>query len=483
MTAGIRVRFAPSPTGFLHVGGARTALYNWLFARHAGGTFLLRIEDTDAERSTEASFGAILDGLRWLGLDWDEGPEVGGPAGPYRQAERLSRYRQAAERLLVEGKAYRCYCSPEELELRRKAAMAAGRSPKYDGRCRAAPPRDGVAPAVRLRNDATGQIRVRDLVHGEVAFEASDLDDLIVVRSDEFPTYNFACVVDDAAMGITHVIRGDDHLSNTPRQILIYRALGLPEPIFAHIPMILGADKTRLSKRHGATAITAYRDLGFLPEAMVNYLARLGWSHGDQEIFSREELIRYFTLESVGKVSAVFDVGKLTWLNGQYLKAAPGAGLVAEMRAHWLRAGVPPEALAARDEAWLARVIEVFRERAKTLAELAHSSRFLFMDEIEIEAEAAAKHLTPASRPHLEALLARLDAETRFEPEALEAMYRGLAAARGLKLVELAQPTRVALCGKTVSPPIFPIMALMGKAPVLSRLARAADLCLTAQAS
>ena len=483
MTSAIRVRFAPSPTGFLHVGGARTALYNWLFARHEGGTFILRIEDTDAERSTEASFGAILDGLRWLGLDWDEGPEAGGPVGPYRQAERLHLYREAVERLLRAGQAYRCYCTPEELEVRRKAAMAAGRSPKYDGRCRTAMPRENVAPASRLRNDATGQLRVRDLIHGDVLFEASDLDDLIMVRSDQFPTYNFACVVDDAAMGITHVVRGDDHLSNTPRQILIYRALGLPEPVFAHIPMILGSDKTRLSKRHGATSVTAYRDLGFLPEAMVNYLARLGWSHGDQEVFSREELVRYFAMDKGGKTSAVFDLGKLTWLNGHYLKTASGAGLMAAMRGHWTRAGVPAEVLEAHDAAWLARVIETFRERSKTLEELADSSRFLFLDQIEIDGEVAKTHLTAAVRPHLEAVLARLEAEPRFEPEALEALYRALAAEHGVKLVALAQPTRVALCGKTVSPPIFPIMALMGKARVLSRLARAADLCLTAQAS
>ncbi|MGH7429909.1 MAG: glutamate--tRNA ligase, partial [Candidatus Methylomirabilaceae bacterium] len=320
----VRVRFAPSPTGYLHVGGARTALYNWLFARHGRGVFILRIEDTDAERSTEEAAAGIIEAMRWLGLHWDEGPEVGGPAGPYRQAERFDIYREYAQRLLEAGKAYYCVCTPEELEVRRKAALAAARSPKYDGRCRergVRPPASSSAVAgpgaggavVRLRISEAGGIEINDLVHGTIRFEDVELDDFILLRSDGLPTYNFAVVVDDVLMRITHVIRGDDHISNTPRQIKVYEALGLPIPHFAHIPMILGPDRARLSKRHGATGVMAYQEMGYLPEALVNYLARLGWSHGDQEIFTQEELIRHFTLEKVGRTAAIFDSAKLEW--------------------------------------------------------------------------------------------------------------------------------------------------------------------------
>ncbi|NJD68568.1 MAG: glutamate--tRNA ligase, partial [candidate division NC10 bacterium] len=284
----VRVRFAPSPTGYLHVGGARTALYNWLFARHENGDFILRIEDTDPERSTDESTTTILESLRWLGLDWDEGPEVGGPVGPYRQADRLKLYHDYAQRLLDEGKAYYCTCTPDELEARRKAALAAGTSPKYDGRCRRrGNDRSGVGDngvVVRLLVGEEGSIEIADFVHGPIRFETGDLDDFILLRSDGMPTYNFAVVVDDVLMGITHVVRGDDHISNTPRQIVLYEALGLPIPHFAHIPMILGPDRARLSKRHGATSVMIYRQMGYLPEAMVNYLARLGWAYGDQEI-------------------------------------------------------------------------------------------------------------------------------------------------------------------------------------------------------
>lgn len=459
----VRVRFAPSPTGTLHVGGARTALYNWLFARHHGGTFILRIEDTDVERSTEESVQAILEGLAWLGLDWDE--------GPIRQAERMALYRAAAERLLAEGRAYWCICTPEELEARRREALAAGHSPRYDGRCRDRGQRSAGRPAaLRIRTEAEGQTVVEDLIHGPVTFQNADLDDFILVRSDGIPTYNFAVVVDDADMGITHVIRGDDHIPNTPRQIQVYRHLGLPLPRFAHIPLILGADRARLSKRYGATAVTAYREMGYLPEALVNYLARLGWSYGDQEVFSAGELIRHFTLEKVGNTAAVFDQGKLDWLNAQYLRASDPAHLADLLAEHWVHAGVPAEAVTAAEAVWQAAVVVAFRERAKTLRELADSSRFLFDVPVPVDPEAAATHHTPEAVTLLRELLPRLEALPAFTAGALEACYRGFAEEKGIKLGVVAQATRVALTGRTVSPPLFEIMALLGRERALARL-------------
>lgn len=469
MTERVRVRFAPSPTGYLHVGGARTALYNWLFARHLSGTYILRIEDTDAERSTEESAGAILDALAWLGLDWDEGPDGPGAFGPYRQAQRLDRYRERAEGLVRERKAYYCICTPDALEARRKAALAEGRSPRYDGRCRGRHRPEG-ASAIRLLTEDSGRTTVDDLIHGSVIFENAELDDFILMRSDGFPTYNFACVVDDVAMAITHVVRGDDHLSNTPRQIQVYRALGEAVPRFAHIPMILGPDRARLSKRHGATSVMAYQEMGYLPEALVNYLARLGWSHGDQEIFSREELIAHFTLEKVGKTPAVFDPAKLAWLNGHYLNAAKPERLVELLRPFWASAGVPEAEVRRRDPAWLEWAVILFRERAKTLRELARSSAFLFDVAPEVDPEAAAKFLTGVSRSRLRSLMAELQGLPEFTAGALEALYRNAAKEQGLKLVDLAQPTRVALSGRTVSPPIFPVMELLGRDAVLQKL-------------
>lgn len=459
----VRVRFAPSPTGTLHVGGARTALYNWLFARHHGGTFILRIEDTDVERSTEESVQAILEGLGWLGLTWDE--------GPIRQAERMALYRAGAERLLAEGRAYWCICTPEELEARRREALAAGHSPRYDGRCRDRGQRSAGRPAaLRIRTEAEGQTVVEDLIHGPVTFQNADLDDFILVRSDGIPTYNFAVVVDDADMGITHVIRGDDHIPNTPRQIQVYRHLGLPLPKFAHIPLILGADRARLSKRHGAASVVAYRETGYLPEALVNYLARLGWSYGDQEVFSAGELIRHFTLEKVGNTAAVFDQGKLDWLNAQYLRASDPARLADLLAEHWVHAGVPAEAVTAAEAAWRAAVVVAFRERAKTLRELADSSRFLFDVPVPVDSEAAAKHHTPEAIALLRELLPRLEALPAFTAGALEACYRGFAEGKGIKLGVVAQATRVALTGGTVSPPLFEIMALLGRERALARL-------------
>ena len=463
-TRKVRVRFAPSPTGYLHVGGARTALYNWLFARHENGVFILRIEDTDPERSTDESVAGILEAMRWLGLDWDEGPEVGGPVGPYRQAERLDLYRDHAQRLLDDGKAYYCVCTPEELEGRRKAALAAGLSPKYDGRCRGrgSRPPTPLGAAVRLLVQGEGVVEIADLVHGPIRFEDAELDDFILLRSDGMPTYNFAVVVDDVLMRITHVIRGDDHISNTPRQIKLYEALGLPVPRFAHIPMILGPDRARLSKRHGAMGVMAYQQMGYLPEAMVNYLARLGWSHGDQEIFTQEELFRHFTLEKVGRTPAVFDPVKLEWLNGQYVKRAVPDRLAALVKPFWEASGVSREELERKGEVWLQAVAGLFQERARTLSELASSSRFVFEGKIERDEAAVRNILTQEAKARVAALLQEIETLPSFTAAALESLFRTRAAALGLKLVDLAQPFRVALSGKTVSPPIFPTMELMG---------------------
>ncbi len=470
-----RVRFAPSPTGYLHVGGARTALYNWLFARNEGGAFILRIEDTDVERSTEEATRAILDAMRWLGLDWDEGPEVGGPLGPYRQLERMELYRASARRLADAGAAYPCTCTAEEREAHRRAALAAKRPLRGLCPCRERGPDPGRPAALRFAVPPEGRTAWRDLIHdGEMGFDNAEIDDFIILRADGLPIYNFAAVVDDSLMRITHVIRGDDHISNTPRQILLYQALGVRPPAFAHVPMILGADRTRLSKRHGATAVEAYRDLGYLPDALVNYLVRLGWSHGDQEIFSRQEMVRYFSLEKVGSTPAVFDQKKLDWLNGQYLRRLEPAALAAQVIPYWRAAGLGTADLAGRDPAWLQQVAALFRERAQTLAELARASLPLFRAPASPDPEAAAKHLTPEARDRLGKLTGEVEALEPFTAAALEALYRDRAEVWGLKLVHLAQPTRVGLLGVDVSPPLFPIMELLGKAESVRRMRAAA---------
>jgi glutamyl-tRNA synthetase len=438
-----------------------------LFARHHGGVFVLRIEDTDRSRSTEESIQAILEGLRWLGLDWDE--------GPYRQTERLAIYQAHAHRLLDEGKAYRCYCSPQELQERRAEALRRGESPRYDRRCRdLAQPPPGRTPAIRLKAPLEGQTRFVDLIHGELAFDNSELDDLIILRSDGTPTYNFAVVVDDVTMRITHVIRGDDHIPNTPRQILIYEALDYPLPQFGHVPMILGADKGRLSKRHGATSVLAYRDMGYLPEALLNYLARLGWAHGDQEIFTKAELIQHFSLEEINKAAAVFNQEKLEWLNAHYLRTLPAERLLPELLPHLLREGLVkrPEEV---DRAYLARAVDSVRERSKTLVEMARWLRFYLIDHVIYDERAAAKFLTPATAPLLRALSQRLAALQSFDEAAIERVFQDLIAEQGLKLGDIAQPARVALTGGTVSPGIHEVMAILGRDRVLSRLRSALD--------
>jgi glutamyl-tRNA synthetase len=462
MRQSVRVRFPPSPTGHLHVGGARTALFNWLFARHHRGVFILRIEDTDRSRSTEEFTQSILDAMSWLGLDWDEGPPVPG----YRQTERLDIYRAHAERLLAEGKAYRCRCTAETLEALRKAAEQRKETFRYPGTCREVNVPASEPHALRLRASREGQTAVEDVVRGTVVFENAELDDWILVRTDGTPTYNFCVVVDDVTMKITHVIRGNDHLSNTPKQVQCYQALGYPLPVFAHIPMILAPDKSRLSKRHGAVSVQAFRDMGMLPEAMVNYLARLGWSHGDQEIFSRDELIRLFDLGQVGKADAVFDPAKLEWVNHHWIKEAPAARLADELAPFLERAGLPVPA----DRAWLGRVAESLKERAPTLVEMAEQAAFYLRPPATYDLQATAKFWKEGAAERYAIIIKRLERHEPVEPNSLEALYRGLAAELDLKLVDLAQLTRIALTGKTASPPIFQVISLLGKAETLKRL-------------
>jgi glutamyl-tRNA synthetase len=461
--AQVRTRFAPSPTGYLHIGGARTALFNYLFARHHGGTFILRIEDTDRERSTPAAIRAILDAMQWLGLDYDE--------GPYYQTERFSLYKEKIQELLSSGKAYPCVCTAEELGAKRQLAMKQKRKPSYDGTCR---PPEGVSATlpsgkpfvVRFRSPRDGATVVRDAVKGDVVFDNRELDDLIIARSDGTPTYNFCVVVDDIDMAITHVIRGDDHLANTPRQIQLYQAFGAELPQFAHVPLILGTDKARLSKRHGATSVTAYRNMGYLPEAVSNYLVRLGWSHGDQEIFSREELIDKFSLESVGKSAGIFNPEKFLWLNSHYLKTRPSAQLADEIVPYIADAGYPvPE-----DKAWLQRMVRTLQERAKTLVELVDSGRYYLTDEIVRDETAAKKFLTPQITAPLKSLVERLTALDDFSEAAIEREFAAVLHEHGLSMGQLAQPVRVALTGSTVSPGIHDVIAVLGKERTLRRL-------------
>jgi glutamyl-tRNA synthetase len=462
MRQSVRVRFPPSPTGHLHVGRARTALFNWLFARRHKGVFILRIEDTDRERSTEEFLHSILEAMTWLGLDWDEGP----PAPGYRQTERLEIYRAHAERLLAEGKAYRCRCTAETLDALRNAAEQRKETFRYPGTCREADVPASEPHALRLKAPRQGQTVVEDVVRGTVTFDNAEIDDWILVRTDGTPTYNFCVVVDDVTMKITHVIRGNDHLSNTPKQVHCYAALGYPLPVFAHTSMILGPDRSRLSGRHGAVSVQAYRDLGILPEAMVNYLARLGWSHGDQEIFSREDLIRYFDLAQVGKADAVFDRAKLEWVNHHWIKEAPAARLAAELEPFLERAGLPVPA----DRAWLGRVVESLKERAPTLVEMAEQAAFYLRPPATFDPQATAKFWREAAADRYALIIKRLEGHEPVEPDSLEVLYRGLAAELGLKLVDLAQLTRIALTGKMASPPIFQVVSLLGKAETLKRL-------------
>ena len=467
MTNNIRVRFAPSPTGYLHIGGVRTALFNWLFARHNNGVFVLRIEDTDQTRSTDESIQAIIEGMKWLGLDWDE--------GPYRQTERMHIYKEHVEKLLQEDKAYHCYCTPEELEERRKQAFAEKRIPKYDGRCRELKnPVPGKQPVVRFKMPLQGETVVDDHVKGRIVFENTQLDDLIIMRSDGWPTYNFCVVVDDATMNITNVIRGDDHLNNTPRQMQLYNAFGYKSPEFAHLPMILGHDKTRLSKRHGATAVTAYRDMGYLPEALVNYLARLGWSSKDQEVFSREELIEKFSLEHVGKSAAVFNPEKLLWLNSHYITSMDQKEIISRLRPYLISDGLIKEDTVV-DESWMGKVIASLKERCRTLIEFTSAARYFFSEDLETDPEAAKKFLIPENRGVIEDVLKGMESIPSLSETDIDGLFKAIMSNKGLKMGQVAQPVRVALTGRAVSPGIFEVIDILGKDKVVRRLRTAID--------
>ena len=456
----IRTRFAPSPTGYLHIGGARTALFCWLAARASGGRFVLRIEDTDRERSTQESVQAILDGLAWLELDPDE--------GPFYQSERMHLYRDAVQKLLDEDRAYRCYCSRERLDALREAARARGEKPRYDGHCRrlAQPPED-VTPVIRFRNPDTGTVAFRDRVRGPIAFDNHELDDLVIQRADGTPTYNFAVVIDDLDMDINLVIRGDDHINNTPRQINLYHALGAEAPEFAHVPMILGDDGTRLSKRHGAVGVLAWRELGYLPDALVNYLARLGWSYGDREQFDRDELVSLFRIEDVNRKASRFDVEKLNWLNQYYLRTLSPERVQPEVEWHLRRAGLDPAAGPAP-----ADLVRVQADRCETIADLVEQSRPFYADYDDFDPGAAKKHLRPVAAEPLTAVRARL-ADCEWTPEALGETVRATAEALGIGMGKIGQPLRVALMGHGSSPSIDRTLWLMGRERTLARIDRA----------
>lgn len=457
----VRSRFAPSPTGYLHIGGARTALFAYLYAKQQQGVFLLRIDDTDRQRSTQEYHDEILEALQWLGLNWDE--------GPYYQSQRSHLYHEAADRLLSQGKAYRCFCTAEEVEAKRKAAMAAGTRPAYDGTCRDYRPLPGDSRpfALRFKGPKDGETVVDDIIKGRVVFQNQELDDLILVRSDGTPVYNFCSVFDDADLRISHIVRGDDHLTNTPRQILLFQALGAELPRFAHLPLILGNDRAPLSKRHGATAVRAYKEQGYLPEALVNFLARLGWASGDQEIFSHEELIEKFRLDDVGKSAGVFNAEKLQWLNAHYLKERSALQLAHEAKPYIAQQNYSVPG----DDEWLAKAVATLQPRAKTIVELVSLARIYLSDDIPIDPKAATKFLTPTNLPTLGKLRTRL-AETQWSEHELEKTFSAFMEEEQVKLGQIAQPVRVALTGGTASPGIFEMLIVLGKERALSRIDR-----------
>jgi glutamyl-tRNA synthetase len=473
-----RVRFAPSPTGYLHVGGARTALFNWLFARHTGGTFILRIEDTDFERSSDAMVAGILEGMTWLGLDWDE--------GPFFQSRRLDLYKATAARIVAGGHAYPCFCTKEQLEQRRKEAAAAGRPPMYDRRCRqisaeAAQARiaAGEQAAIRFAVPEGGSTSFEDAVFGKVEFSNAEIEDFVLLRSDGIPTYHLSVVADDIDMRLTHIIRGADHISNTPKQVLQYRALGAELPVFAHVPLILGPDKTRLSKRHGATSVIAYKEMGIVPEAFRNFLSLLGWTTGglkdangkDREIFSSEELTRLFTLEGISKSNAVFDNDKLAWFNTEYIRAYPASALLPLIEGEWKLAGFTP----TRNEVEIARAIDLLKPRARNLKDFAIAFRAYFSDEYEIDPAAAAKFLTGDVSALLVELGSRYAAAEEFTEASTEALLRAFAEEKALKAGVLINGSRVALTGQGVAPSLFAVMIALGQERVSRRLQKTAS--------
>lgn len=451
-------RFAPSPTGYLHVGGARTALYSWLYAKKTGGKFILRIEDTDLERSTQASVDAIMDGMNWLELDWDD--------GPYYQTKRFDLYKEVVAQLLAEGKAYKCFCTPEEVDAMREAQMAAGEKPKYNGMWRDRTDHPTDKPyCIRFKNPLDGVVVIDDMIKGRIEVANAELDDLVIARSDGTPTYNLTVVVDDWKMGVTHVIRGDDHVNNTPRQMNILAALGATLPKYAHVPMILGDDGKRLSKRHGAVGVMQYRDNGFLPEALLNYLVRLGWSHGDQEIFSRDELVELFDLSACNRAPSAFNTEKLLWLNQHYIRTSPVAHVAKHLQWH-----VEDQKLDISNGPSLEQLIAVQGERVKTLKEMIEVSRYFYEDFSTFEENAAKKHLRPVAAEPLKAVQAHLAALTEWTAETVHAAINSAAESLGLGMGKVGMPLRVAVTGGGNSPSLDVTLALIGKARCLARI-------------
>ena len=479
----VRVRFAPSPTGYLHIGGARTALFNWLFARKMGGKLILRIEDTDTERLKEDSVSQILTSLKWLGLNWDEGPEAGGECGPYYQSERRELYSKYAQQLLDEGKAYYCFCTPADLEAEREKQRAAKQPFRYARTCRDLDPEVAKARAaagepysVRIKIPTEGSITVHDLIHGDVTFNMDQFDDFVIVKSNGMPTYNFAVVVDDHLMGMTHVLRAEEHLSNTPKQLLIYEALGFEPPKFGHMPMILAPDRSKLSKRHGATSVEEFRAQGYLPEAIINYLTLLGWGPGDErEIFTLEETVKLFELEQMSKKAAVYDTKKLTWMNGQYLSELPLEKILPEAETFFIKYGLVTKEWLAENKEYFAKLVDTVRVRVKTLQEVADASAYFFKDVEAYDEKGVAKHFKPEAAELLEKCIAALEADEVFDLISTEAIYNKIAADNGLALGKVIHPTRLALTGRTVSPGMFDVMVLLGKEKTLARMRKAVE--------
>ncbi|MFH1646101.1 MAG: glutamate--tRNA ligase [Chloroflexota bacterium] len=479
MTVPVRVRFAPSPTGYPHVGNIRTAMFNWLLARHTGGRLILRIEDTDVARKVEGAVEAIMDGLRWLGLDWDEGPDVGGDLGPYYQSQRVALYKEAADRLVNQGDAYRCYCSPERLEAMRKEQVARKQPPGYDRVCRDLSPREcaqkegeGITPVVRFKVPPEGQIKFTDLIFGEVVFDFKTIDDFVLLKSDGFPTYHLANVVDDSAMQISHVIRAEEWISSTPRHLLLYKALGLETPLYVHHPMILGPDRAKLSKRHGVVSILDYRQQGYLPETMFNFLALIGWSLDDKtEIMTRRELVESFSLERIGKTGAIFNKEKLDWMNGVYIRSLRVDDL-ANRAMPFLEKGLPASVKRPLDAGYVNRIMPLVQERAKTLAELPELVEFFFVDTLDYDAGLFIDKKTTAqdALTALEAAARRLKDLPSFDEASLENLLRPLAVELGLKTGQLFGALRTAVTGRTAAPPLFQTMAVLGRECCLGRI-------------
>ena len=465
----IKVRFAPSPTGHLHIGSARTALFNWLFARSQGGKFVLRIEDTDQERSTDEFIAGIIEGMKWMGLDWDE--------GPFRQTERIDLHKKHIADLLAAGYAYYCYCSPEELDAHRKQAMKEGKPMRYNRKCRGlTEPAEGVNPVVRFKMPLTGSIVIDDMIKGKVTFNNEELDDLIIARSDGTPTYNLVVVADDVDMGITHVIRGEDHLNNTPKQVHIYKAIASEPPRFAHQSLILGPDKGKMSKRHGATSVLEYREAGYLPSALVNYLMRLGWSHGDQEVFTLDELIEYFSLDKVGTSASIYDKEKLQWLNAEHIKMTPPEEMLKHLTPYLVKQGIVDEGWAPEPE-WFKKALASLVERAKDLNELASSMKYYISETVEFEEKAKKKFLKPETKKLFEEVMKELEGIEDFSADNIEERFKAICDQREIGLGKLAQPVRVALTGGTASPGIFDVLEIVGRERTMLRLKKASEAC------